>query len=508
MVDIAQRSTLLDLLRQTEQVLTAAVAEADTMTSLPDTTLLEVAELAGRVQRLSDAAMVRVVQAVEQQCRVADREDSLAARHGLRDGMSLLMVLTGAGRHTLTKYRRIAAVTSSRGIGSTGVLPPTMPHLATAMTAGAIGLDQALVVREALHQSGNLAHPDALEAAELALVAAATGAPDPFADPDVDTATGDETAGDNAAPDVTCSDDRNRVPLTPDLLAVQARAWRDAIDPDGAEPSYELQRQRRSFTLGQRPDGMWVGKLLLPADQGAALRLTLDAHNAPRSAVRHDSGTDHDSGTEPPGVEQNHTVAPANRTGNDDTRTSAQRQADTLVGLAMRAAELADAPRIGGEAPTLVVTITADQLNEHAATGGGTARVEHSGDAVPAHVAARIICDGLIQTCLVDDVGLPLKLGRARRIHTKHQRRAILLAYPGGCQNPHCGAPPGFTEIHHPVWWSHDGPTDADNGFPLCPYCHSEVHAGRLTCVRDAKGRWIVVPTLSLRPRGWLRSTA
>lgn len=527
------------------------MAEIGEIGSLADDDLLEIARLAGSVQRLSDAAMVRVVHAVERQCRVADPEDSLAARYGLRDGMSLLMVLTGSSRHTLSKHRRIAAATSSRGVGSTGVLAPSMPHLATAVLAGAIGLDQALVVRDALHQSGSRAHPDALDAAELALVAAATGAPDPFADTadDPDGAA----AGQETAPEDVGLHGLNRVPLSPDLLAIQARAWRDAIDPDGAEPSYDLQRQRRSFTLGQRPDGMWVGRLLLPADQGAALRLALDAHNAPRSKTRHDSihespagthdrtiagdragehtdanererpqvsdgnrdeehaGTSRRDGTESGDEDGQHAqlsglgATAAGRTGNDDTRTSAQRQADTLVGLAMRAAELATAPRIGGEAPTLVVTITADQLREHAATGGGTAQVEHSGDAVPAHVAARIICDGLIQTCLLDDAGLPLKLGRARRSHTRHQRRAILLAYPGGCQNPGCDAPPGFTEIHHPVWWSHDGPTDTDNGVPLCQHCHAEVHAGRLICVRGAGGRWTVRPTVALPPRASLR---
>lgn len=512
MEDVAAGRNLLELARQAERTLAAAVADLGEVDSSSDDDLLEIARLAGSVQRLSDAAMVRVVHAVERLCRVADPEDSLAARYGLRDAMSLLMVLTGSSRHTLSKHRRIAAATSSRGVGSTGVLAPSMPHLATAVLAGAIGLDQALVVRDALHQSGSRAHPDALDAAELALVAAATGAPDPFAD----TADDPDGAADGqeAASEDIGLQGLNRVPLSPDLLAIQARAWRDAIDPDGAEPSYDLQRQRRSFTLGQRPDGMWVGRLLLPADQGAALRLALDAHNAPRSKTRHDilpeSPAGMHDGTES-GEDGQHAqmsglgATAAGRTGNDDTRTSAQRQADTLVGLAMRAAELTSAPRIGGEAPTLVVTITADQLREHAATGGGTAQVEHSGDAVPAHVAARIICDGLIQTCLLDDAGLPLKLGRARRSHTRHQRRAILLAYPGGCQNPGCDAPPGFTEIHHPVWWSHDGPTDTDNGVPLCQHCHAEVHAGRLICVRGAGGRWTVRPTVALPPRASLR---
>lgn len=481
MKDIAQLTTLAVLLRQADQALSAATTHLSAMPSLPDGELLEVAELSARVQRLSDAVMVPVVQSVERQCQEAETGRSLAARFGLRDGAALLMVLTGAARHTLTKYRRIAAATSARDGGSTGLLPPVMPHLADAMRAGAIGLDQALVVRDALNQVADRAHPDAVDTAELALVAAATGLPDPGAGHD------DEISSDT------------HLPLTAELLAVQARAWRDAIDPDGPEPSYEQQRARRSFTLGQRPDGMWVGKLLLPSDQGAALRLALDAHNAPRSMARHD--VDQSPAQTATETEIDARTGARAQIGSSDQRSSAQRQADTLVGLAARAAELAGAPRIGGDAPTLVVTITADQLNEHATSGGGVAHLEHSGDAVPAHVAARIICDGLVQTCVLDDAGLPLKLGRARRSHTRHQRRAILTSYPGGCQNPGCDAPPGFTEIHHPIWWSDDGPTDTDNGLPLCQHCHGEVHAGRLTCVREPSGRWRVEPHVPLRRR-------
>ncbi len=190
-----------------------------------------------------------------------------------------------------------------------------------------------------------------------------------------------------------------------------------------------------------------------------------------------------------------------NRRGLLDDRTTAQRQADTLVALIHDAIQNGNAPRIGGEAPTLVVTITNEELTKHATTGAGTALLEHSGDPIPAHIAARIMCDGYLQACVLDSNGLPLKLGRTRRTHTRHQRRAILSAYPGGCQNPHCHAPPGFTEIHHPIWWSNGGRTDALNGVPLCQHCHTELHAGRLRCELGQDGRWHIVPTIPLRPR-------
>src|SRR5690606_34066083 len=225
--------------------------ELGSMGSLPADELMEAAELAAGIARLSDAAMVITVDAVQEQCRRADREESLACRYGFRDATALLGTLTGASRRTLTRWRQIAAETTPRGIGSSGLLPPWLPRLAQGLTAGAVSVDQALMIRQHLAEARSRAHPEALDAAEKALVAAATGA-----------AVCEHDHEGNPEDDQECASHESVLPLPPELLGVQARAWRDAIDPDGPEPSYEQQRQARSFTLGKRLDGMWVGKLL------------------------------------------------------------------------------------------------------------------------------------------------------------------------------------------------------------------------------------------------------
>lgn len=467
---------LVALLRQAHQAMSAVVDAVSSMSALPVDELAEAVSVAGGIARLTDAAMARTVTAVEEQARLADPEQALARRCGMRDAATFLATATGASRRTLKRWRDVGAATAPRGLGSCGELPPLFLHLAEALEAGAISTDQALVVREHLHQARLRAHPDDLDVAERALVAAATGA-------DPDDACGEHDCG-------------RQLPLTPELLAVQAQVWRDAIDPDGPEPAYEELRKQRSFTFGQRSDGMWAGRLLLPPDQGEALRLALDAHNAPRGLPRYEDETAPETGNGQPDEHG----ADLNRHGRLDERTTAQRQADTLVGIVTAAMTDPDAPRIGGESATLMITITEAELAEHASTGGGTAHLDQTGEPIPAHVAARLICDGYLQACLLGEDGLPLKLGRARRSHTRHQRRAILTAYPGGCQNPGCHAPPSFTEIHHPVWWSDGGRTDTDNGVPLCQHCHIEVHAGRLRCERGSDGRWYVVP--SWQPRG------
>ncbi|WP_156253083.1 HNH endonuclease signature motif containing protein [Pseudactinotalea terrae] len=500
METMTAREGLVGLLAQAHQALAAVAGELGSMASLSADELMEAAELAAGIARLSDAAMVTTVDAVQEQCRRAGPEESLACRYGFRDAAALLVTITGASRRTLTRWRQIAGETTPRGIGSSGILPPWYPQLAEQLAVGAVSLDQALVIRQHLNEARARAHPEALEAAEQALVAAAMGA------------VVCEHEHDDAGDEQDCAQQATAMPLPPDLLAVQARAWRDAIDPDGPEPTYEQQRQARSFTLGKRLDGMWIGKLLLPPDQGEALRLALDAHNAPRTTSRHDaagadegdrdtaSGGDGDSGSSD-SDSADLGVTALNRRGMVDDRTTAQRQADTLVGLITDAIKQGDAPRIGGDAPTLVVTITNEELTKHATTGAGTAHLEHSGEPVPAHVAARIMCDGYLQACVLGKDGLPLQLGRARRSHTRHQRRAILAAYTGGCQNPRCHAAPGFTEIHHPIWWSRGGHTDALNGVPLCQHCHAELHAGRLRCELGEDGRWHILPAIPLRSR-------
>ncbi|WP_420111981.1 DUF222 domain-containing protein [Pseudactinotalea sp.] len=540
-MELTTKSRVVELLEQAHGALTAAVGEVGSMTELGDNALAQAMELSAGIARLADTAMVRTVEAVNEQARLAEPGEALASRYGMRDAATLLMAATGASRRTVTRWRQVGAATAPRTMGSSGILPPLFPHMAEALSRGAVSLDQSLVIRQHVQQAAPRAHPDDLDAAERALVASAVG----FASHSPDE-HGDEP------PPHDCG--QAEAPMSPELLAVQARAWRDAIDCDGPEPAYEELRRQRSFTFGQRTDGMWVGRLLLPTDQGEALRLALDAHNAPRTLARHTedpaassgagsleaaeaamgpastgaSATDEseirtdrvasqhcadtDCGEQPradhAAVDEAQRGTGLARRGQRDDRTTAQRQADTLVGLISAAAADASSPRIGGEAATLMVTITESELDKHAAGQRGIAHLASTGEPVPAHVAARVLCDGYLQACVLDDAGLPLKLGRARRSHTRHQRRAILAAYPGGCQNAGCHAPPGFTEIHHPVWWSEGGTTDTDNGIPLCQHCHTEVHAGRLRCVRDTDGRWRAAPTLQLRQWDWGRLTA
>lgn len=89
-----------------------------------------------------------------------------------------------------------------------------------------------------------------------------------------------------------------------------------------------------------------------------------------------------------------------------------------------------------------------------------------------------------------------LDLGRRQRYLTPAQKLAI-AERDGGCAR--CGAPPGFTSVHHIRWWAaHGGRTDLGNGVLLCTECHHVIHDdGWSVEIRDTGTRataWFTPP--------------
>ena len=111
------------------------------------------------------------------------------------------------------------------------------------------------------------------------------------------------------------------------------------------------------------------------------------------------------------------------------------------------------------------------------------------GTPVPPSVLARLACDSEISRIVFGPDGAALDVGRAQRVFTGPQRRAV-IARDRHCQYPGCTAPPTLSEVHHVRWWGRDnGPTSVDNGILICWHHHAQVHARNLTITRSA-GRW------------------
>jgi len=69
---------------------------------------------------------------------------------------------------------------------------------------------------------------------------------------------------------------------------------------------------------------------------------------------------------------------------------------------------------------------------------------------------------------------VPLAVGRAQRIATPAQRRALAVR-DGGCVIPGCGVPAEACQVHHLNGWAAGGATDEANCVLLCWAHHRQV---------------------------------
>jgi hypothetical protein len=102
------------------------------------------------------------------------------------------------------------------------------------------------------------------------------------------------------------------------------------------------------------------------------------------------------------------------------------------------------------------------------------------GPAIPSELARRLTCDCEISYA-------DLNHGRARRLVTPAQRRALELRDGRLCGFPGCDRTHGL-EAHHLKHWIHGGTTDLINLAFFCPTHHHLLHEGRFTVRRRKDG--------------------
>jgi hypothetical protein len=102
---------------------------------------------------------------------------------------------------------------------------------------------------------------------------------------------------------------------------------------------------------------------------------------------------------------------------------------------------------------------------------------------------AHLRCDAAYRALVVDGTGEPLTLGRARRLATDAQRRALAVR-DGACTFPGCTAPPTWCDAHHIVpFGTPGGDTVPENLTLLCRHHHLITHRPGWSLVRHADGR-------------------
>ena len=130
-------------------------------------------------------------------------------------------------------------------------------------------------------------------------------------------------------------------------------------------------------------------------------------------------------------------------------------------------------PQTAGVNATVVVTMTLEQLlAEHA-----TALLD-DGTRMSAGQARRLACEAGIIPVVLGTSSQPLDLGRAARLFTKAQRVALGLR-DGGCTAKGCETGASGCHAHHDDPWSRGGLTDLANGRLLCPRHHRLAHDSR-----------------------------
>ena len=200
---------------------------------------------------------------------------------------------------------------------------------------------------------------------------------------------------------------------------------------------------------------------------------------------------------------------PNEQTGERDHRTAELRRAEALTAVCAGAASEEGARRSGpGSAPmSLHVSMTlADLLSrletaEEAAVADGQARARcgrvlatrAQGTILAPAVVRRLACDADVLPVVLGSDGEVLDLGRAVRLFSRGQRRA-LWTRDGGCTYPGCDMPAGWARAHHIVHWVDGGPSDLTNAALLCQRHHTLVHDRRLVATvhpPDEHGRCI-----------------
>src|SRR5262244_1599549 len=201
--------------------------------------------------------------------------------------------------------------------------------------------------------------------------------------------------------------------------------YRRAREADSGERA-EAQLARRGLWSFKDEDGMVRLVALLPAEDAAAVMTAIEAVSAEQPPV--------------PIKDTSPVPDPA------QDRWAARR-ADSLVAICKQAGALAGSPEgliSDPESCQLVVHVDVGVLTGEEPQG--RCHLE-DGTPISAAVARRLGCDAQV-VAITEREGLPIDVGRSRRLFTRPQRRA-LQARDGTCRFPGCGVPARRTHLHH-----------------------------------------------------------
>jgi hypothetical protein len=173
-------------------------------------------------------------------------------------------------------------------------------------------------------------------------------------------------------------------------------------------------------------------------------------------------------------------TSPRHRGLGEGDRVPPRRRLGEAFGAFLEAADPARMPLHGGDATSVLVTIDLATLRSRLA-GIGLVGEER----ISAAQARRLACTAKILPVVLGGASEVLDLGRARRLFSPAQRKAMAVR-DRHCRAEGCTIPAAWCEAHHAGNpWVRGGRTDLADGVLLCAWHHHRAHdpryhAGRL----------------------------
>lgn len=244
----------------------------------------------------------------------------------------------------------------------------------------------------------------------------------------------------------------------PEALRIMGRRILDVVAPELAE---EQERRALEAEEAQAADRVWLtgrrrgdGRTRIQGDLPDAAWDRLVTYVEPYLSPRQ------------PGQE---------RENPDDRRPYEMRFGSAFVSF-LEHADPKRLPLHGGDATTVLVTIDHASLADQAGAAG-VATI----DDVPLSAAAvrRLACMAKIIPVVLGGESEVLDQGRAKRLFTRAQRKALRLKHKR-CRARGCRVKATWTEAHHlREPWAAGGSTDLADGTLLCPFHHHKAHDPR-----------------------------
>jgi Domain of unknown function (DUF222)/HNH endonuclease len=250
-----------------------------------------------------------------------------------------------------------------------------------------------------------------------------------------------------------------------DLETVMAN-WRRRADAELTDAETKGSEIDRAFFVSRLGDTQWILNGTLTAEQGSIVSEAINS------------------------------VVQAEWEEHNEQRTLPQRRSDALTTICRNFLAVNSEIEIHGTRPHIQVHVQLDDLLEIAhnkaegptlLSAGGVGGVTDQGSWLDGITMQRLLCDCVLSRVFMEG-SVVLEAGRPSRAIPIHLRR-LVIARDRHCRYPGCDCPAAWSEVHHIIYWEHDGEHELSNLVLLCSRHHHRVHAHNETLTLHPNGQ-------------------